>query len=209
MSSIMGDRIRTRRVNLGLTLREVADRVGCTHSTLGKWERGEISSMKASNLKGLAKALECSPLWLLGDNRTSLDTTPNIEPLPETEPVPVIGEIACGDPITAEENWDGLVDAPVEAGADFALRARGDSMINARIFPGDIVLVRQQPDVDSGEIAAVLIDGEATLKRIYKYEERVELRPENPTHRVIHIEGSDLASFRILGKAITFYSRVR
>lgn len=206
--TITGDRIKQRRKALELTTRELADKIGVAHSTVSKWENGTIENLWTNNLKDLGIALDCSPIWLMGLT-DDLRYTPNIEPLPETEPVPVIGEIACGDPITAEENWDGLVDAPVEVGADFALRARGDSMINARIFPGDIVLVRQQPDVDSGEIAAVLIDGEATLKRIYKYDGRVELRPENPTHRVIQIEGSDLASFRILGKAITFYSRVR
>lgn len=208
MKDKISERMLQRRKGLNLSLQEVADKVGCTASTIRKWEQGIIPSMKTDNLQALAEALDCSPIWLMGLT-DDLMYTPNLEPAPETEPVPVIGEIACGDPITAEENWEGLVDAPVSAGADFALRARGDSMINARIFPGDIVLIRQQPDVDSGEIAAVLIDGEATLKRIYKYEGRVELRPENPTHQVIQIEGSDLASFRILGKAITFYSRVR
>lgn len=208
MKDKISERMLQRRKGLNLSLQEVADKVGCTASTIRKWEQGIIPSMKTDNLQALAEALDCSPIWLMGLT-DDLMYTPNLEPVPETEPVPVIGEIACGDPITAEENWEGLVDAPVSAGADFALRARGDSMINARIFPGDIVLIRQQPDVDSGEIAAVLIDGEATLKRIYKYEGRVELRPENPTHQVIQIEGSDLASFRILGKAITFYSRVR
>lgn len=208
MKDKISERMLQRRKGLKLSLQEVANKVGCTASTIRKWEQGIIPSMKTDNLQALAEALDCSPVWLMGLT-DDLMYTPNLEPLPETEPVPVIGEIACGDPITAEENWEGLVDAPVSAGADFALRARGDSMINARIFPGDIVLIRQQPDVDNGEIAAVLIDGEATLKRIYKYEGRVELRPENPTHQVIQIEGSDLASLRILGKAITFYSRVR
>lgn len=206
--TITGDRIKQRRKVLELTTRELADKIGVAHGTVSKWENGTIENLWTSNLKDLGEALDCSPVWLMGLT-DDLMYTPNLEPLPETEPIPVVGEIACGDPITAEENWEGLVDAPVSAGADFALRARGDSMINARIFPGDIVLIRQQPDVDNGEIAAVLIDGEATLKRIYKYEGRVELRPENPTHQVIQIEGSDLASLRILGKAITFYSRVR
>lgn len=208
MKDKISERMLQRRKGLKLSLQEVANKVGCTASTIRKWEQGIIPSMKTDNLQALAEALDCSPVWLMGLT-DDLMYTPNLEPLPETERIPVIGEIACGDPITAEENWEGLVDAPVSAGADFALRARGDSMINARIFPGDIVLIRQQPDVDNGEIAAVLIDGEATLKRIYKYEGRVELRPENPTHQVIQIEGSDLASLRILGKAITFYSRVR
>lgn len=73
--------------------------------------------------------------------------------------------------------------------ADFCLRCKGDSMINARIFDGDIVYIRQQDDVENGEIAAVVIDGEATLKRVYKYPNRLELRAENPTFPVINIEG--------------------
>lgn len=93
--------------------------------------------------------------------------------------------------------------------ADFALRCKGDSMINARIYNGDLVFIHQQSDVDNGEIAAVIIDGEATLKRVYKYENRIELRPENPMFPVLKYEGEQLADLQIIGKAVTFYGVIR
>lgn len=132
----------------------------------------------------------------------------NIIPLPKMKKVPLLGTIACGEPILAEENIEDYINMPEKTKGTFALRCKGDSMINARIFDGDIVFIREQPDVESGEIAAVLIDNEATLKRVYKYENRIELRPENPTHKVYNYEGEEINKIRIIGKAVGFYSSV-
>ena len=82
-------------------------------------------------------------------------------------------------------------------------------MINAHIFDGDLVFIRKQPDVENGEIAAVVIDGEATLKRVYKYPNRLELRPENPLFPVMQYEGAELDTIRIIGKAVSFLGQVR
>lgn len=203
MNISMGERLKMRRLALGLSLRDLASKVDSTASTVRKWETGDISSIKTEKLKKLASVLDCSPLWLMGLEEDPL-MTPNVEPIPEGKKIPILGEIACGEPILAEENWAGEVNGP--ASADFCLRAKGDSMINARIFPGDLVFIKQQSDVENGEIAAVLIDGEATLKRIYKYDGRVELRPENPLYEVIQIEGDAIQDLRIMGKAVSFYS---
>ena len=133
----------------------------------------------------------------------------NIIPLPKTKKVPLVGTIACGTPITAVENIEDYIDMSEDVRADFALRCKGDSMINARIFDGDIVYIRQQPDVENGEIAAVLIDDEATLKRVFKHKDSLELRAENPTFPPLYYEGSELETIRILGKAVAFLSEVR
>lgn len=132
-----------------------------------------------------------------------------IIPLPKTKKVPLVGTIACGEPITAVENIDDYVGMPESVNADFCLRCKGDSMINARIFDGDIVYIRQQPDVENGEIAAVLIDDEATLKRVFKHKDSLELRAENPTFPALYYEGAELNNIRILGKAVAFMSVVR
>ena len=204
----IGEKIRLRRQKLNLSVRELSDKVGVSHGTVSKWELNKTKGVPDPELKKLAAALDCNILWLLDmDDAITLDGA--LEALPETRRIPILGEIACGDPILAVENHDGAANIPKESTADFALRCSGDSMINARIFPGDLVLIRQQSDVENGEIAAVLIDGEATLKRVYKYEGRIELRPENPLYDVISIEGPSLTSFRILGKAISFISEVR
>lgn len=204
----IGEKIRFRRRALGITVRELADRVGVSHSALSKWENNQTKGIPDPQLRKLAEVLDCNILWLL-DMDDAITADGVLEELPQVRRVPIIGEIACGNPILAVENHDGAANVPENSPADFALRCTGDSMINARIFPGDLVLIRQQPDVDNGEIAAVLIDGAATLKRVFKYEGRVELRPENPLYPVIYVEGPDLEELRILGKAVSFISEVR
>lgn len=130
----------------------------------------------------------------------------NILPMPATYTVPLLGTIACGEPILAAENIEDNVEVPENIHADFALRCKGDSMINARIHDGDIVYIRQQPAVNNGEIAAVLIGDEATLKRVYVYEDHVVLQPENPAYEPLVYFGETMSTVRILGKAVGFTS---
>ena len=134
----------------------------------------------------------------------------NIIPMPEMKKLPLIGAIACGQPILAEEHIEDYVDVPKHIDADFALTCKGDSMINARIFDGDIVYIRQQETVENGEIAAVMVgDGEATLKRFRKFDDHITLEPENPMHRPMAFWNEEMNNVRILGKAVAFTSAVR
>ena len=128
----------------------------------------------------------------------------NLIPMPQMRRVPLLGTIACGDPITATENQEGDVEIPENIRADFALQCKGDSMINARIFDGDIVYIREQPMVEDGEIAAVLIGDEATLKRVHLYDDHIVLEAENPKYRPYTYWGEDMNTVRILGKAVAF-----
>jgi repressor LexA len=129
--------------------------------------------------------------------------------MPEMRQIPLVGTIACGTPITAQENVEGEVDIPDYIHADYALRCKGDSMINARIFDGDIVYIRQQPTVENGEIAAVLIEDEATLKRFRRLEDRIILEPANPLFDSLVYRGSEMEQVHILGRAVAFTSNVR
>lgn len=140
---------------------------------------------------------------------TGLYVFDNVTEKPKHQKIPVVGTIACGKPILAEENITEYVNGIYADQCTFALICRGDSMINARIFDGDIVYIREQPDVENGEIAAVRIDNEATLKRVYKYENRVELRAENPLYPPLNFEGEELERVSIIGKAVSFHSYVR
>lgn len=130
----------------------------------------------------------------------------NIIPVPRMNQIPLIGTIACGEPILADENIEEHVDIPEHIHADFALRCKGDSMIGARIHDGDIVYIRQQPSVDNGQIAAVLIEDEATLKRVYVTLESVVLQPENPSFPPLVYTGESMSEVRILGKLVGFTS---
>lgn len=212
--------LKDRRVELGLTQSDVARHVGVSEATVSRWESGDIASMKQNRIAALAEILRLEPAAIIAAEgqpvsnalrgAPSVLTVPeNVLPLPQMRPLPLLDAIACGTPILAAENIDDFLQVPDNIPADFCLRCKGDSMINARIFDGDIVLIREQPDVDNGEIAAVLIGDEATLKRVYKYPNRVELRAENPMFAPLNYEGGDLNRIRILGKAVAFLSTIR
>lgn len=195
------DRLREAMNKEGLKQVDLSRKTGISAPTISDWLKGKYLA-KQDKVAILAKALNVSPTWLMG-----LDDT-ETEPLPpdcfpiQKKSFPLLGNIACGEPIYADEDWQGYVEGDVKA--DFCLRAQGDSMTGARIYDGDIVFIRQQPTVENGEIAAVLIGDEATLKRV-SYDKQagiLTLYPENPAHRPLRYEGAELENIRILGKAI-------
>ena len=134
----------------------------------------------------------------------------NIQPI-TTIKLPMLGEVACGEPIFCNEDRESYVEVGSNIKADFCLRAKGDSMINARICDGDIIFVRQQNMVDNGDIAVVIINDEATLKRV-NYDKAIgELRliAENPNYQTMIFHGEELNQIRILGKAIAFQGDIK
>ena len=129
--------------------------------------------------------------------------------MPKFVKKPRLGTIACGKPILAVEEAEEFDTVPEDIPCDFTLRCKGDSMINARIYDGDIVYIREQKEVENGEIAAVRIGDEATLKKVYYNGQRIILRACNPLFPDIEYEGEDLNDITILGKAIAFTSVIR
>lgn len=204
------ENIKLLREKLGLSQEELALKVGYKdRSSIAKIEAGLVD-LAQSKIAAFASALSVTPAQLMGINDADgAASVPNILPMPEMRKIPLLGTIACGAPILAEEHIEEYVDIPKHIPADFALTCKGDSMINARIFDGDIVYIRQQEEVANGEIAAVLIDSEATLKRVQLYEDHISLEPENPQYRPIVLWGEEMNTVRILGKAIAFTSAVR
>ena len=117
--------------------------------------------------------------------------------------LPIVGTISCGNGVIAYEDIEGYEEVPrswLNGGEYFFLRAKGDSMINARIMDGDLLLIRRQDDVENGDIAAVLIDGEAVLKRVYKTNDTIILQSENPMYKPIILNKNDMKDVRIIGK---------
>lgn len=175
-----------------------------------------IANMRRDKIAKLAVALHTTPGYLMGwetdpdeANNTTEMLPNNIIPMPEMRKIPLLGTIACGEPILAEANIGEYIDIPKHIHADFALTCQGDSMINARIFNGDVVYIKQQDTVESGEIAAVLIDNEATLKRVRLFDDHISLEPENPMYKPLVYWGEEMNLVRILGKAVAFTSAVR
>ena len=169
---------------------------------------------KQNRVQVFAEALNVNPAWLMGYDvpmeaeRPAPAKKPTIPPgfmpMPKMRKVPLIGAIACGDPITAEQNIEKLVDVPENIRCDFALRCKGDSMIGAGIHDGDAVYINIQPEVENGEIAAVRIGDEATLKRVYIHQDYIELRPENPAYESIIRRKEEMNDVHIEGKAVGY-----
>lgn len=201
--------LKQRRKELGLTLLQIADAVGVTEATVQRWESGNIKSVRHEKIAKLAEILNVSPATLMGWEETSEALHPfpsNILPMPKFVKKPRLGTIACGKPILAVEEADEFDTVPEDIHCDFTLRCKGESMINARIYDGDIVYIRAQKEVENGEIAAVRIGDEATLKKVYYNGQRIILRACNPLFPDMEYEGENLNEIAILGKAIAFTS---
>lgn len=209
-----------QRLREGLDLRgmkqiELATRSGISKYSISHYLKGDWEG-KQDAVYELARALNVSEAWLMGYDvpaersapkvSVQLDKKPTIPPgfmpLPKMRKVPLIGAIACGDPITAIQNREGDVNAPVDMRCDFALKCQGESMIGAGIHDGDVVYIRIQPEVENGEIAAVRIGEEVTLKRVYLHNDYIELRPENPAFESIIRRREEMNDVQIEGKAV-------
>ena len=203
---MIGKRIRELRVNQGLTLKKLGEMLNLGESTISMYENGNRSPDYNTILR-MSEIFEVTTDHLLGKTDDIISVS-NIFPL-KTKAVPLLGEIVAGQPRYAEEQYEYYIEIDDVIKADFCLKVKGDSMINARINDGDIVFVRKQPDVEDGEIAVVRIDDEATLKRVYKMPGRIQLRAENPIYAPIDITESDFKDVEILGKAVAFQSKVK
>ena len=208
----IGQRIKARREELGMTQEELSLKIGYkSKSSLNKIELG-IQGLRQSKIKAVADALRTTPSYIMLWTDVPDQKNNNIIPITKVK-IPLIGEVACGVPIEADEEVECYMEAGVDLHCDFALRAKGDSMegMNLTIHDGDIVFVRKQDAVENGEVAVVLIDNDATLKRVYYYpnEKKLVLQAENSKYPPFVYVGAELQNVHILGKAIAFQSDIR
>jgi repressor LexA len=184
-----------------ITAAELSRRTGISKARISQYIHGAYSpSGKA--LVDIASTLLCSEEYLLGSSDS--------HSLTHGKRLKILGEVKCGAPTLAEEIYEGEIISDPYIDADFCLLAHGDSMIGARIYDGDMVFIRAQEAVDNGEIAAVIINDEATLKRVYFYpdEGKLVLSPENPRYAPLVYLKDELNSIKIIGKAVAFQSTV-
>lgn len=197
------DIIKNRRLELGLTLLDIAKVVGVTEATVSRWESGNIANMKRSRIAALAKVLNLPPIALMGWDD---DVLPNAIPLSEVPKLPVIGKIPAGAPILAEENIVGYEYVPglKNPSNHFCLLVSGDSMINAGIPDGAKIIVKKQNCAEDGDIVVCVVNGEdATLKRFKRVGDTVILMPENPKYQpiIVHCRDFEVGYARICGVA--------
>ena len=203
--------IKRRRQQLKMTQTDLALKMGyADKSMIAKIEKGNVD-LPQSKILAFANVLETTPGELMGWDYEAepTKTVDNIYKLDKIK-LPMLGKVACGEPIFADEDRESYIMIGTDIGADFCLQCQGDSMINARIHDGDIVFVKKTDIVENGEIAVVIIDDEATLKRFFYYREQnlVILKPENPKYQDIILTGEQLNQVRVIGRAVAFQSDV-
>ena len=216
MSSIGNKQVLANNLNnlmntKGVDRNDLCKALNLKYSTVSEW----LSANKyprIDKIELLANYFGVQKSALIEENteqQTLFTQFDNLSPI-QTQRIHMLGEIACGEPIWCDEDRESYIEAGTNIRADFCLKAKGDSMINARICDGDIVFIKQQPMVENGDIAAVIIDNEATLKRVYfdKENGKLVLQAENPKYSPLVYIGDELNSIRILGKAIAFESNL-
>lgn len=207
MSTI--DKINLLIKERGITGAELTRAIGIKSTgTYSQWNKGttEISN---KNLKKIADFFGLPVSYLVDDASRGTPQEadaipPGFSPMPKMVKRPLVGRIACGEPITAEQNIEKYVDVPEDVRCDFCLECDGDSMIDVGIHSGDVVYIRIQPEVENGEIAAVRIGEDATLKKVYYDGESLILMPCNSAYQPKTYAGPALADIKIEGKAVGF-----
>lgn len=197
-----GERIRQLRIEKDMTQEMLGEKIGVKKAAIYKYENGLVVNLKRDIIEKLANVLEVSPSYLMGLDDIK-DVPQGFQPVPSMKKIPRVGRIACGTPILAEENVEEYDSVPEHWKADFTLVCVGDSMA-PKIQDGDLVAIKQQETVENGQIAAVLINNEATLKRVYVYPDKLILRPENPEYEPIVIMNGESSNIRIEGRAVGF-----
>lgn len=218
----LGELIICYRQRNHLSQRQFATACGLSNGYISMLERGinpnteqpiiptlpalkKLADCMGTTVEGILSSVDDMPVSLETDDPPPLPS--NIIPLPQMREWPVLGATACGKPLH-RDLLDETVLAPDDIKADVVFRCVGDSMINARIFDGDAVFIRRQPEVENGQIAVVRVGDEYTLKRVYVHEDYVELRAENPTYDATILRGDDLQddNFEVMGLAVAFLS---
>ena len=201
----IAENIKRIRLEHGLSQAELGKIAGVSDKAVSTWELGiKVPRMgaveKMANYFGIAKSEIVDDVQPSPAKKPTIP--PGFEPMPKMRKIPLIGSIACGDPITAEQNIEKMVDVPESIRCDFSLTCHGDSMIDAGIHDRDIVYIRIQPEVENGEIAAVRIGDEATLKRVYYSDDTLTLMPANPAYAPLVCSGPQLDEVQIEGRAV-------
>ena len=197
-------RMKERRNALNLTLLQVAEQLGVSEATVQRYESGGIKNLKHETVTALSGILKCSPAYLMGWDEDCLPES--VMAVPQRK-IPMLGKIHAGEPTFANEEHE-FCTMVGDCNADFCLRVNGDSMIGAGIKDGDIVFFRSQDVVEDGEIAAVIIDDEATLKRVYHGNNSLTLVADNPKYKPMIFTPEQGKSIRIIGKAVSYSTRL-
>ncbi|MGI6117796.1 MAG: LexA family protein [Bilifractor sp.] len=204
MSNNVGEMIKRLRLEKGMTLEELGQKVGVGKSTVRKWENGMIANMRRDKIENLAVALGISPLDILGNEHEENRTLPSNVSTPAAYGVPILGTICAGDGVIAEQNYQGMFFVDKSIRADYCLHVHGDSMADAHIYDGDIAFLVKDFDFIDGEIYGVVYgsDNSSTLKKVFRADGKLILQPCNSKYKAIIEDPSDVY---IVGELVGVY----
>ena len=206
----IGELIYSRRKELGLTLEDVGNFVGVSKSTVKKWESGYISNMRRDKIALLAKILKIEPTKLISEKPEQSNLS-GVIPSQNIYQIPVFASVSAGFGAYASndilEYIPMVIDNPYDADDTIGIRVRGDSMY-PKIEDGDIIVVRKQDSVDSGDIAVLLLDGEEGLvKKVVYGETWIELHSFNPEYKTRRFENEEVLRLRVVGLVVGSYKK--
>ncbi len=200
MKKTVSQIIRERRIELGLTQLQVANRVEVSEGTVSRWESGNIANMGRDKIAALAAVLKLNPGIIAGwDEEATI--------APSAVKIPVLGRVPAGIPFAAIESIIDYEEIPIEmarTGEFFGLQIKGDSMA-PRILDGDVVIVRKQPNVETGDVAIIMVNGDdATCKRVMHHENGLSLVSNNPTFQPRFFTAKEIEKLpvQIIGKVV-------
>lgn len=201
--------IKKLRESHGMSQEDFGRIAGVTGKAVSTWELG-IKSPRMGAIEKLASYFGIPKSHIIDDEAAAdtVSAAPAFIPPPGVKKIPVLGSISRRQPICAQENCAGYVNAPRNTGADVALRCKGNSMIHARILDGDLVFIHLQDTVNNGEIAAVLIGKEIVLRRAYLYADRAVFQSENPKYPPLVYVGAQMPEASIIGKAVALLGAI-
>ena len=208
--SVLAENIRHYMEVNNKSRNEMCEALGVKYTTFADWVNAKTYP-RIDRIEQIAAYFGIERSALLEDpSRLPADAIP-YQKRP-TQPIPLVGAVSCGMPLLADENIEGYIETPIQDITSgeiyFWLHAKGDSMVNAGIHEGDLLLIRQQNDVDSGDIAVVSINGDdATLKRVIKKENAVILQPENPSYETKIFVGEEVNAVHIRGRLMKLEKR--
>lgn len=213
MNAKLIERMKLTMREKQITQAELSKRTGIRASSISDYLNNRYEP-KQDKIYLIAEALQVDPAWLSGRESGNAKVSPDISTLKNIVPIekrmiPVIGTIAAGQPILADEHIETYVPCDIDIHADFGLIVHGDSMIDAGIYDGDIVFIKQQPVVENGQIAAVRIDNDATLKRFYKTPDGCMLMPANSKYAPMYFNAENCDDVHIIGLAVSKYSVIK
>ena len=207
---ILAKNIRHYMEQNNKTRNEMCEALGVKYTTFADWINGKTYP-RIDRIQQIATYFGIEKSALLEDpDRLPKDAIP-YQKRP-TQPVPIVGVVSCGIPLLAEDNIEGYHETSLQdmttGETYFWLRAKGNSLINVGIHEGDLLLIRQQNDVDSGDIAVVAVnEDDATLKRVIKKENALILQPENPAYETKIFVGEEMESVHIRGRLMKLEKR--